>query len=108
MLLQLSPFDISECLTSNQFCTKSFDVATNDVTPTRPDSLLYSGHGPPPRICFGSIERATLLLSRLLKVLESRRVRASVTGMIAASDEMLSLSLAPARLTWMLCFARYA
>ena len=25
-----------------------------DVTPTRPDSLLYSGHGPPPHICLCS------------------------------------------------------
>ena len=55
MLFLRSPFDIRECLMSNMFHRKSFDIAANDVTPTRPDSLLYSGHGPPPHICLCSL-----------------------------------------------------
>ena len=35
---------------SNLFHKKSIDSAV-DVIPTRPDSLLYSGHGLPPPIC---------------------------------------------------------
>ena len=49
MLLQYSPFDMCEYPMSDLFHKKSFDSAS-DVIPTRPDSLPYSGHGPP-HIC---------------------------------------------------------